>query len=282
MRVLNFFHALLGSAILGGCSSLPYTPTAERDATFAPYRDTKIEGLPIQAFLGLRTGIVLAAAELTFEPEAKSASGLNFHANARLRVGSAAAIDSRGYFLTAAHVVAHGPITVLFSDGSAVQHQSARLVWLGYNAPGSPDLALVHIDASLPATFAWSLEHRTGDAVFGGGLNYAKKGLPRFDIGFVAGKLLTIPTAAPTPEQTVSFTSDLLLHEGDSGGPLVDAHGRLLGINGVVTFGLARALGLPGKLTCYAVRPDTDWLRQLIEKDLAAHQSADTSSPKKP
>ena len=104
---------------------------------------------------------------------------------------------------------------------------------------------------------------------------------PVFILSIVAGRLLTVPASAPTPDQTCNFSSDLPLHQGDSGGPLVDTNGRLLGINGVVKYNFLKSLGLPGKLTCYAIRPDTVWLDQLIETDFASQRSATPDSTRK-
>jgi len=282
MRALRLLCTFLAVAVVTGCTTIPFSSTAERDVTLAPYRDKKIGDAPLEWFLKLRTGIVVANTELTFDYAGEST--LNFHVSNKetSHSGCAAAIDSRGYFLTAAHVVRDGPITVFFHDGKDVQHRTARLVWLGDNAPGKPDLALLHIDASLPHIFAWSQNNQAGNVVFASGLNYDPKNkAPVFILSIVAGRLLTVPASAPTPDQTCNFSSDLPLHQGDSGGPLVDTNGRLLGINGVVKYNFLKSLGLPGKLTCYAIRPDTVWLDQLIETDFASQRSATPDSTRK-
>ncbi len=252
-RPISRLAVLMAVALLGACAQLPVKSTAERDASFAPYRETHIGDETVAHFLAARTGVIIAAVELTFDQDPHDPHRIGFRAldgiGRGAQFGSAAAIDPRGYFLTAAHVVRQGPLTVLFNDGAFVRHCPARVVWIGDHAPGHPDLALVHIDAKLPATFTWSGQGAAGDAVFAAGLNYGDKEQPRFDLGFVAGHLEKVPKAEPRPEATVDFTARLPLHPGDSGGPLVDAEGGLLGINGVIKYDFTLLFGLPGRLT---------------------------------
>ncbi len=280
MRSVFLNSALLAVTVLTGCTSV--STTAQRDATISAYRDTKIDGVPLEKFLTNRTPQVVAGTALEFGSAVHSANSttLNVHARGGISSGKAVAIDSRGYFLTAAHVVRNVSVTILFGEGSSFAPYTARIVWLGDNAPGQPDLALMHIDVSVCETFAWSQGAQVGDTVFavGPNLRSAKlnwKGYTKnFSDGLLAGKLLAVPASATAPFQTVILDDDLPLHPGDSGGPLMDAQGRLLGINITVQNDYSRSkLGEPKKFTGHAIRPDPAWLQQLIEEDFIAHKS---------
>lgn len=276
----NFLYsALLVVIVMTGCTS--FSTTAQRDATIVSYRDVKIDGVPIETFLLHRTEQIIAGAEFAFDSAIHSGDSktFEFHAlgNKTWHSGKAVAIDSRGYFLTAAHIVRDGAPTVFYGNGPSFDHFPARIVWLGYNEPGQLDLALIHIDVSVPSIFVWSQNNQVGDSVlaFGPNLTSTKWNwtgyTKNFSDGLIAGKLLTVPTYDITPAKTVIYTDDLPVHPGDSGGPLIDTQGRLIGINITVT--TYRVLGRPYKFIGEAIRPDPVWLKQLIEEDYIAHKS---------
>jgi S1-C subfamily serine protease len=227
----------------------------------------------------------VAGRELIFDPVTSSAdpTTINFHTRGKkpLNMGKAVAIDSRGYFLTAAHVVNDGPITVLFGEGGSSGYFAARLVWLGYNAPGQPDLALIRIEANVPATFVWSRSNSMGDTVFAVGPNLVSTKLTwktytkNFADSLVAGRLLSAPVTTTAHLQTFILTDDLPLHPGDSGGPLTAVQGQLIGININGQYDCSRSKpGEPRMFTSHAIRPDPAWLQQLIEEDFMTHKSS--------
>ncbi|HEY4247927.1 MAG TPA: serine protease [Lacunisphaera sp.] len=278
MKELFQFSVFLGAAILTGCTSV--STTAQREHTIAPYRERKIGGVSLEKFLADRTTQVFAGTELIFESTASSPDSMTFHFHGKgaFTMGKAVAIDSRGYFLTAAHVVRHGPVTVFFGEGLTLKPFQARIVWCGDNEPTRPDLALIHIDASVSTTFAWTQDSHVGDIVLAVGPNLAstqrtwKSCTKNFSDGLMAGKILAEPDSAKAQIQTNILTDDLPLHPGDSGGPLTDDQGRLVGINITVQYDYSRSkFGEPKKFTSHAIHPDPDLLQQLIEKDFSIH-----------
>ena len=288
MKDLCLFISILFTLVFTGCTSV--STTVQRNDTIAPYRETKIDGVPLDKFLVSRTVQVIAGRELVFEPVTQSAgpATINFHASGKepLNMGKAVAIDSRGYFLTAAHVVRSGPITVFFGAGLSWGHFAARLVWLGDNAPGQPDLAVIHIDTNVPVTFAWSQSSYVGDTVFAVGPNLVSTKLTwktytkNFSDGLVAGKLLSAPAFTTAHLQTVILTDDLPLHPGDSGGPLADGQGQLIGVNITGQYDYIRSKrGEPKMFTSHAIRPELVWLQQLIEEDLTTNKSNGSQKP---
>jgi S1-C subfamily serine protease len=266
---------------LAGCSSRPITTTARRDAAFAPFRDISIDGTPIEIFLVNRSAVVITGSEKS-EPERPNTSleeRISFTPSSKFQIGSAAMIDSRGYLLTAAHVVDEKPIMVVFRDGITVRRYPARLVWNGFEAPYATDLALLHVDVPLPATFQWAKQYQAGESALAAGVNYSDKPyVPNYIMGFTAGKL--VPNQPPVRDKITQLViSDLPLHSGDSGGPLVNAEGRLIGINVRGKMSSLEHLGITRSIISTSLRPDITWLEQLIEEDFVrtfAKRSATT------
>lgn len=255
--------AVLVAAVAAGGCSVPTSTTAERAATLAPHQDSRNGEDSLPRYLGLRTAFVIAGVDIDFKSSPQNPNRFTFQPRVAQtsspNYGTTAAIDARGYFLTAAHVVRRGPVMLVLNDGKGVRAYPARLVWFGFDAPGHPDLALIHIDAPLSAAFSWSTDNRAGEAVFSSGVNYGDKDRPDFSFNVLAGTLEAVP-AATTPEVPAKFVSRIPLHRGDSGGPLIDTRGGLIGVNSAFEFGFASILGWRGKLLGHSLRPHIGWV----------------------
>lgn len=201
-------------------------------------------------------------------------TGIKFPPQGPAGSGFAAAIDPRGYFLTAAHVVRREPIYVVWPDGKPGQLQPrllrARVVFRGQPAGQGTDLAILRVDSPLAAVFAWAPTYAEGEPVVAVGSAGGAAGQNATAAALLGGHLvgsLADPEASP-PRVTLFHTAPI--RPGSSGGPLLTTDGQLLGIN--VEFGVAStaaALGPPSGAAAH--RPDLAWLRQVIAADWAQH-----------
>jgi hypothetical protein len=225
--------ALLAAA-LGGCYHPSSTP--ERKASFAPYAGLKLDdpsiGQPVslEGYLALRSGLLTRA----------GTTGVS--------VGSVAAIDSRGYYLTAAHCVEGNDfelqvpcVTVDRSSTPPVAKievisRTAEVVWRGDVEKGEPDLAVLCDRRPPDAVFSWGTDPKAGGSVVAAGADYEKR-IVDFTAGGLGGKLLGTQTMkSPSGPWTALITS-LPAHGGDSGGAVATTDGQLLGITYAVRRG---------------------------------------------
>ena len=191
--------------------------------------------------------------------------------------GTATAITSDGYWLTAAHVVEFTHIylaSIKLGEQPPGGYETTalhpvRVVWTrAKNSPDAPDLALIH--CSHPPERHFQL---------------LRAPIPTLDT-----EVLASGYGADGPEQSggrilrrgpekgidhgprwMEYLNDAPLVPGDSGGPLLNAEGELLGINVSGDFACRNILGWE-RLVEYRSRtvcPDTDWIRKLIVADRA-------------
>jgi S1-C subfamily serine protease len=273
--MVRFVVPLLVMAALGlfpGCYH-PIT-SGERRVSFQPYAGTTIAGTSAAEFLLRRTALLV---------------------NEGGGVGSATAIDRRGYFLTAAHCV--GKDVVRLVVGRDAYHTTvvpARVVWRGDLTQGGPDLALLRTAWPIAHAFEWAPAVTVGQPVLVCGPDY-EEGVERtFQLDCLAGRVKTTgrkcgtrdgkdggapggggaASARPPPTEgewgeVEEFRHDAPVHHGDSGGPVVGLDGRLIGIN----FATVRLVFLPSiamRVGVNASRPDLGWLASLIEADDAS------------
>jgi S1-C subfamily serine protease len=199
---------------------------------------------------------------------------INGPTNSYLGAAIAVAIDARGYFLTAAHVLGSPrPFTLVFHDGSTVRSAPARVVAqipesLKSNRPRdiarTLDLALLHADNVQPGhVFSWAEinpKPRQDSVVIQLGEAAGRFRDTNAFIHFsaVAGRLRKVISLRSGGTVLQSETPG---RPGDSGGPLMNTSGELLAI----TSGLD--VRLFGKSLATATRPDLSWLRDTIEHD---------------
>jgi serine protease Do len=257
----------------GGCLHDNNTP-ARRDASFLPYADAKVGQVTLREFLRARSAVVFEGDQLRV-----TLSGAD-HFNIKgtvFGIGSAAAIDRRGYFLTAAHCVGKETCLLLFRDKGQMQSQTARIVWRGDESKNQPDLALLRVPLPLQDVFQWTPGFTNGERIVASGINVLSNKVIKSQC--MAGKILKLDTVSETVlPHYICISHDAPLRPGDSGGPLVATDGRLVGIDSDAVIGrLWWASFSVGTVYSDAERPDLEWLRQLIEQDAAAQSGGKTN-----
>jgi S1-C subfamily serine protease len=195
--------------------------------------------------------------------------------NLRLPAGSgfgcAAAIDPRGYFLTASHCLTRKEAYLIVYSSNMVRAVRARVVWQGKTKHEQPDVGILHIPLELTHTFAWAPDIATDEPVMAVGLAWTNR--PDRELrGFalLAGRVL----GHRESKRDIAYScieNDIPLQSGDSGGPLVDLEGRLLGVNVRATPPLVHKVLSDRFFPTVAHRPNQAFLRQLIEEDVSSH-----------
>jgi S1-C subfamily serine protease len=180
------------------------------------------------------------------------------------RWGAAAAIDARGYFLTAAHCVQPGPVYLYVQGRVEKRLYQARIVWAG-QGQDAPDLALIYVPTPGVKIFDWADLPKPGDSLLGEGTHFSD-GVIGAD--FFWGEVREVCQKSSVPGATIIY-HDGPAQGGDSGGPVLSKDGRLIGINTDVTH-LLRIGGVYWKTARtrgVAIRPESGWLQGMIERD---------------
>jgi hypothetical protein len=184
--------------------------------------------------------------ELGFSvPIAKGGSGF----------GSCAPVTSDGYFLTAAHVLAHKDSYVLYATSSNrktyIDYAPVRVVYRNDAA----DFAIVKAEMATPRFLKYRRDPlKSTSTLFAGGWMHEKGG----------GLFLE---HQPVTEDSSGFfrkvITTLPMIKGDSGSPLIDQHGRLCGVLSTMRLGVV--IKMKPKST--AVMMETDEIEKLIAAD---------------
>jgi len=134
--------------------------------------------------------------------------------------------QSDGLIITNSHVVARGPLKVALYDGRVLdarllaRDEQHDLAALSVDAHDLPTIELGSVRKLHPGQWVMALGHPWGIA------NAATGGV-------------LIGVGRPIPEMQVTsgdyVVADLHLRPGNSGGPLLDAHGRMIGVNTLMT-----------------------------------------------
>jgi S1-C subfamily serine protease len=183
--------------------------------------------------------------------------------------GSATAISSDGYFLTADHVLARMDgrhVYVIHGVKGELSPHRARVVWRSERG----DLALLHIPSSTPHHYQFTAFDKwlpLGTPVIHGGIATG------FNSGW--GRLGTTLRPETRFTGTRKFKLDIPLQPGDSGGPVVDAYGGLVGINSAVEFLVPMETAF--FVDSEASRPNTRTLQQIIDADRTGKNRAPAS-----
>lgn len=265
---------LLVLLCLGGTGCIHHNTPAKRAASFSPYLESKAGTNDLWEYLTARSGMLLGGERL--KRISSGTNSLSF-TNA-VSYGTAAAIDQRGYFLTAAHCVEKGQRWLVFLRDGQAHAERARVVWRGNEKKGDPDLAILCVAQPIGLIFQWATEWTNGSPVVGVGLNIT--GPPRnlhAEPLCLAGKILKAEDAVSKTslDYTVVFHSSPL-RPGDSGGPLLLPDGRLLGINVSAKADFKWSQLAYEFEHSHAHRPDLGWLRKVIDADAASHSIPDS------
>ena len=261
-----------------GC--VHYSTPAARDASFLSYKDAKVGQESLRKYLIDRSGALFMAEELD---ATHVSTNFIWISNTIAWYGMAAAIDRRGYFLTAAHCVDRGQFWLAFLRDGKLQVERARIVWRGDVKKREPDLAILRVSLPISQTFEWAAEFTNGTPVIDVGLSLGDDSHV-LKTQCMAGKILKVSEALSADSsdyEVVSHNSPL--RHGDSGGPLVLSDGRLLGIN------VSEKLDFQWSHLSFepehgeAHRPNLVWLRKVIDADAALqslswHKSAEPTA----
>jgi len=179
-----------------------------------------------------------------------------------VRISEAAAIDPRGYFLTAAHCLEATELHLFYFDGLHAKVATPRVVAVKKDKDRD-DFAIIHVEGTPRTFFAWADDQTVGAtdtaaAVGGGPDETSSEGLVVSTPQCIAGRIVSVE---PSDAIATRVLHDLPLRPGDSGGPLATADGKLIGVNtGVRVSWLGAAVSM-------AIRPDPRWVRSRIERD---------------
>jgi S1-C subfamily serine protease len=279
--VASAFLLLAVVCFAASCGQPPQSTATERAASFTSHANRRIEGVLAREFLEARYGFLIVGASDVTITRGQAGAGDVYAVRPGARggsVASAVAIDPRGYFLTAAHVLdpAKGDILLMHYDGTAMQVERARTVWRGDFQGGGPDLGIIQIERRLKTVAHWAPAVRAGEVVLGigpvGGPLPRKAAPLTRERGYYAGEILAKEAPAGTPPwQRIEHSCPS--RPGDSGAPLFNLRGELIGIqsSGVSTarwIGPFKVFDAPRK---YLVRPlDPGAITALIEQDALA------------
>jgi S1-C subfamily serine protease len=267
MRRSSWIVAMCGAlaGCLTGCARFVPPTEAERARSFDAIKAGTVAGEPLELYLKKRTafllggGISVAQAQaagrtavLRFEPEP----------NRTVWLAQAAAVDRRGYFLTAAHCVSTQPLYIVYWDGEQARVAVPRVV--ARSAPPA-DYALIHVDHPLREVFTWAAEGdaRPGATVAAMGTGTLSTLVPNTAVSVSVVMSGHLGDVVARPGAARVFHS-APLRPGDSGGPTATLAGALVGINNGVevnTWGMKKG---------FSTWPGREWLERAIEQDRVA------------
>jgi S1-C subfamily serine protease len=186
--------------------------------------------------------------ELGFSvPIAKGGSGF----------GSCAPISADGYFLTAAHVLAHPDSYVLYATSNNrktyIDYAPIRVVYRNDSA----DFAIVKAKIATPRYLRFRQDSlKAGETLFAGGWMHEKAG----------GEFLEYqPVEGAGNDSFRKVVTTLPMIKGDSGSPLIDRSGRLCGVLSTMRLGVV--VKMKPKSTAVHLPPAE--IDRIIRKDRA-------------
>jgi S1-C subfamily serine protease len=260
---LHLLVALLNLTLLAGCAcpDLAAPPTREeREASFEPLASATVRGEPLRRFLQWRSVCLVAGDSSLLGKPATSEP---------VEIGTAAAIASDGYFLTAAHCVARAPVVLGIATAAHPEGQwaEARVVWRG--SPAVNDLALLKVEAPVDHVFEWGTGSLVpGEAVVSVGFAGSDRTLAapghRFAFGVAGGHFLgKVALTYGEKTEVQGFWHRSPVWKGDSGGPVATRSGRLEGIN------VMGALTANERGRSLAIVPDRAGIEAIMANDRA-------------
>jgi S1-C subfamily serine protease len=264
--IISFVAAL---ALCGCASHKPaWASDRKRSVSFEANSGVKIAGQPLDAFLKQRTAVLLCGLSMSAFNSTDQVLSVEFkpETNQVLVLGHAAAIDTNGYFLTAAHCVDFPIRYLVFFDGKSVKIAIPRVVAKISGQAKEYDLAIIHVDAELRNIFAPAspAEYNADDAAIGVGssqIQLLSSNLTNWGVlknVCFAGQVLSV---SHYPDGMERVYANLPARGGDSGGPLVSAKGKLMGVH------CAEWAAWFGKDKSIAALPSSSCIARLIEQD---------------
>jgi S1-C subfamily serine protease len=193
---------------------------------------------------------------------------INGPPNSSFGAALAVAIDTHGYFLTAAHAAENPALTLVFHDGTQLRAAPARVVAKVPNRSQTVhalDLALLHVaDTQLTNIFTWAeidstpLHNSIALQIGAAEKEWLTETNALLQLAAFAGHVKKL---SPLGTGGATFQTDLPARLGDSGGPLINTNGQLLAIHSGVRKPLLASI------CAIATHPDLTWLRNTIASD---------------
>lgn len=277
MRALfRWSLTVTASIFLGtGCASVKKVTDQERTQSFAPLESLAVGTDSLHDYILKRTGVLVVAELASFEHLDDNRVTITARAPQKLIYGSAAPVDRRGYFVTAAHCLEGPAVGVTFLTQTGMEVKQARIVFKGDPASSVSDFAVLHVPVKLDHVLDWGTEFGPGETVVSSGIKRtgtarrSKSAKIGYSVDPVGGHI-----AKAVRETADGVGYHYILHDsplapGNSGGPMIDQKGRLIGVN-IEGAAAHPAFHDPKRRYAIAVRPDLDWLKRVIEADAAA------------
>lgn len=237
--------------------------------TLPELRNQTDKGFSAADFLTLHSGLIVSGRYLDEDFKAKLATSrdaqegtleLGFSvpiAKGGSGFGSCAPITGDGYFLTAAHVLAHDDSYVLYATSNNkrtyIDHAPIRVVYRNDAA----DFAIVKAEIATPRHLKFREQSLlAGETLFAGGWMHEKAG----------GEFLEYqPVEGDSSGHYRKVVTTLPMIKGDSGSPLIDQRGRLCGVLSTMRLGVIVKM----KPKSTAVRLEPGEVMRLIREDRA-------------
>jgi len=242
---------------------------------------SSLEEEGMEQFFGGRTALLLSSRQIDVKSSQTSVTEqssdsltvnveVNFKNLKNFDYGTAAVIDPRGYFITAAHCLDDKEIYAFYPDSkNRFSPHKTRVVWKGNPSRNGFDFTIFHAPSPPGRIFHWADSFKEGAKVHSAANTYIeqKKGTSNsmFDLESFTGMLTGSESRNDkgTGYQRIFHQSPIM--KGSSGGPVVDERGRLIGINCS-----QNSQAQSTSQIINAIRPDLNWLKGIIEKDHAS------------
>jgi S1-C subfamily serine protease len=244
---------------LGGCAN---RIDATRRASFSPFSGARIGNESVSQFAVARTAFIISADGLTITPSEMEPSGFRAEISGPdVELGSAAAIDRRGYFLAAAHCVKGNTTYLLRGSAPRGGWERASVVAKGNISKNGPDFALLYVPTGADQVFDWAPSYKVEDSVISVGPNPNEE---KVEIVCFAGKIANVRQGADNDPYQAVITHTGPSRHGDSGGPLLGLDGRLIAIN-IASVKESKKTKIDGEARTIAVRPQVASLQSMID-----------------
>lgn len=284
---------IMAVALLAGCDGIFRAYATDRlkpgrSASLESWRGTSIDGRSAKSFAIERAGIILAGVDridmaLTDRGTvASTGSFRNGKPHAIAGQGSAAAVTSDGYFVTAAHCLPDAPddpfVVIALDEMGTPVSRVCRVVYSGWDRREGwheadfADFAIVHAEGVRTRSFEWAaadqLKPDVAVLVLGNGYGDERAAGGHFDA-------LLPPKRLAQPSHLGMFVFRAPVIPGDSGGAVMLSDGSLVGVASEIEWKF-----FSDKWTCVGVRADPAWVAEVISRDRAARAgSAKPSTP---
>ena len=250
------FALLLSPVLLSSCVMMPSNTHWDQRRSLAKYDSLGIDapvnlpelknrtdkGFSAADYLTLHSGLIVSGKYIDEDFKAKLATSreaqegvleLGFSvpiAKGGSGFGSCAPVSADGYFLTAAHVLAHKDSYVLYATSNQrrtyIDYAPIRVVYRNDAA----DFAIVKADIATPRYLRFRSEAlKPADTLFAGGWMHERAG----------GEFLQyLPLENEGSGDFQKVVTSLPMIKGDSGSPLIDRQGRLCGVLSTMRLGV--------------------------------------------